>query len=164
MKEGTSVRLPRVQTADGTWLDLEALAREGWLVLFFYPKSGSPGCTLQARRYAALAEEFRKLHAHVLGVSAEPQHIQCAFSERVRVWTVPDPAGQLASIFGVGRFLGYLVSRDTVVVNHDLVVEKIWRRTNPLRDADRVLAYLKARCKARSHSPEATQADLHRTP
>ncbi len=154
MKEGTSVRLPRVQTAEGTWLDLEALAREGWLVLFFYPKSGSPGCTLQARRYAALAEEFRKLRAHVLGVSAEPQHVQCAFSERVRVRTVPDPTGHLANIFGVGRFLGYL-RRDTVVVNHRLVVEKIWRRTNPLRDADRVLTYLKARF----HGPEATQAD-----
>ncbi|GBD29222.1 Putative peroxiredoxin [bacterium HR32] len=154
MKEGTSVRLPRVQTAEGTWLDLEALAREGWLVLFFYPKSGSPGCTLQARRYAALAEEFRKLGAHVLGVSAEPQHIQCAFSERVRVRTVPDPAGHLASIFGVGRFLGHL-RRDTVVVNHHLVVEKIWRGTNPLRDADRVLAYLKAT----SHGPEVTRAD-----
>ncbi len=111
-------------------------------MLFFYPKAGSPGCSLQARRYAALQYEFRRLGVAVVGVSPDRPEAQCAFAGRTGVTMVPDPHRELARAYGVRTFLGIL-SRDTVLVDRSGRVEKVWRRTNPLRDADRVLAYLR---------------------
>ncbi|MDR7388750.1 MAG: peroxiredoxin [Armatimonadota bacterium] len=144
MEEGGRAYLPVVQDAFGRRLDLAELAHRGWLVLFFYPKAGSPGCSLQARRYRALEEEFRRLGATPVGVSPDPAPAQCAFAERTGLTMLPDPEGALARAYGVRRFLGVL-SRDTVLVNRYGRVERIWRRVNPLRDADRVLAYLRDR-------------------
>ncbi len=144
MEEGGRAYLPVVQDASGGRLDLAELAERGWLVLFFFPKAGSPGCSLQARRYGARKEEFLTLGAAVVGISPDPAPAQCAFAERTGVTMVPDPAGVLARAYGVRRFLGIL-SRDTVLVDRHGRVERIWRRVNPLRDADRVLAYLRDR-------------------
>lgn len=113
-------------------------------MLFFFPKAFSPGCSLQARRYAALAGEFQTLGATVLGVSADAPDSQCRFAERTGVRMVPDPEGRLARAYGVRRWFG-LTSRVTVLVNREGRVERVWRRVNPLRDADRVLAYLRER-------------------
>ncbi|MFN3286487.1 MAG: peroxiredoxin [bacterium] len=142
MEEGGRAYLPVVRDASGRRLDLAELAERGWLVLFFYPKAGSPGCSLQARRYGALKEEFGRLGATAVGISPDPAPAQCAFAERTGVVMVPDPEAALAQAYGVRRFLGIL-SRDTILVDRNGRVERIWRRVNPLRDADRVLAYLR---------------------
>lgn len=142
VREGDLAPLPRVRDAFGEEVDLAACARGGWLVLFFYPKAGSPGCSLQARRYAALREEFRRLGASVFGVSTDRAEVQCRFAERTGVGMIPDPEGALAQAYGVRRKLGRC-SRDTVLIDREGRVAKIWRRVNPLRDADRVLSYLR---------------------
>lgn len=144
MEEGGRAYLPLVQDAFGRRLDLAELAERGWLVLFFYPKAGSPGCSLQARRYAALREEFQRFGATVVGVSPDPAPAQCAFAERTGLTMVPDPQRALARAYGVRGFLGIL-SRDTVLVGRHGMVERVWRRVNPLRDPDRVLAYVRDR-------------------
>ncbi|MCS7235095.1 MAG: peroxiredoxin [Armatimonadota bacterium] len=142
MTEGQPAYLPRVRDASGRDLDLADLARRGGLVLFFYPKAGSPGCSLQARRYAALADQFAALGVSVVGVSSDPPTSQCRFSERTGVTMVPDPDGVLARAYGVGRFLRFF-SRDTVLVDRHGRVERVWRRVNPLRDAEAVLRHLR---------------------
>lgn len=144
MRDGELAYLPVVRDAFGGEVDLQACARAGWLVLFFFPKAGSPGCSLQAHRYAALAEEFEALGATVLGVSGDSAHSQCRFAHRMGVRLVPDPEGHLARAYGVRRLFGW-ASRDTVLVNREGKVEQVWRRVNPLRDAHRVLAYLRQR-------------------
>lgn len=141
---GDPAPLPQERDSFGHELDLRERAQTGWLVLFFYPKAGSPGCSLQARRYAALADQFRRLGATVVGVSPDRAEAQCGFAERTGLTMVPDPQGALARAYGVRRFLGIL-SRDTVLVNREARVEQIWRRVNPLRDADCVLAYLRTK-------------------
>lgn len=143
MREGQPAYLPRVRDASGRELDLAELARRGGLVLFFYPKAGSPGCSLQARRYAALQDGFAELGVTVLGVSPDPPAAQCRFAERTGVTMAPDPDGALARAYGVRRFLRFF-SRDTVLVNRQGRVERVWRRVNPLRDADAVLDYLRS--------------------
>lgn len=65
---------------------------------------------------------------------------------------VPDPDGRLARAYGVRRLFGF-TSRDTVLVNREGRVERVWRRVNPLRDADRVLAYLRERSPGGVHRP-----------
>lgn len=149
MREGECAALPVVRDASGIAVDLRECARGGWLVLFFFPKAGSPGCSLQARRYAALAREFQALGATVVGVSSDSADSQCRFAQRTGVRMVPDPDGRLAQAYGVRRLFGFF-SRDTVVVNRDGRVERVWRRVNPLQDAPRVLTYLRQKTPTRS--------------
>lgn len=156
LKPGDPAPLPSVQDAHGQTVDLAELVRQGrYIVLWFYPKAHSPGCTAQGKRYAELQEEFRRLGAEVFGVSADPAAEQCRFIERLALQgrMIPDRSGALGRAFGVGGFLGVgallgLYSRDTILINPEGKVERVWRNVNPFRDAEEVLAYLRARRQA----------------
>ncbi|RDI96522.1 peroxiredoxin [Meiothermus sp. QL-1] len=143
---GDPVNLPRVQDSYGQPVDLAALAREGrYLLFWFYPKASSPGCTAQGKRYAELYPEFERLGVAIFGVSADPASEQCAFIEQMNLKgaMLPDKDGSLARLFRVGGFLGFY-NRDTILVNPKGRIERIWRNVNPFRDADEVLAYIRA--------------------
>lgn len=57
---------------------------------------------------------------------------------------IPDPEGRLARAYGVRNLFGFY-SRDTILLNPEGRIERIWRGVNPFKDADTVLAYLKER-------------------
>jgi len=54
---------------------------------------------------------------------------------------IPDPAGVVGRAFGVGGLLGFY-NRDTILINPQGRIERIWRNVNPFRDAQVVLEYL----------------------
>ncbi|GLV47289.1 peroxiredoxin [Thermus sp. LT1-2-5] len=120
--------------------------RGSYVVLWFYPKAKSPGCTAQAKRYSELYEAFQSLGVRVYGVSHDPAKEQCDFVEHLSLkgGMIPDPQGRLARAYGVRSLLGFY-SRDTLLLNPEGRVERIWRRMNPFTDADTVLAYLRER-------------------
>jgi peroxiredoxin Q/BCP len=143
---GDPVALPKVQDSYGRPVDLAAIAKEGrYLLFWFYPKASSPGCTAQGKRYAELSGEFDRLGVEIFGVSADPTSEQCAFIEQMALKgaMLPDKDGTLARLFKVGGFLGFY-NRDTILVNPKGRIERIWRNVNPFRDADTVLAYVRA--------------------
>ncbi|ADD27922.1 peroxiredoxin [Meiothermus ruber] len=151
LKPGDPAPLLQVQDALGRTVDLAELVQQGrYIVLWFYPKSNSPGCTAQGRQYAMLREEFQQLGAEVFGVSADPASEQCAFMDKLALegGLIPDPSGRLGKAFGVGGLWGVgallgLYSRDTILINPQGKVEQVWRNVNPFRDAQVVLDYLK---------------------
>jgi peroxiredoxin Q/BCP len=122
--------------------------RGSYVVLWFYPKAKSPGCTAQAKRYSELYPEFQKLGARVYGVSHDPAQEQCDFVEKLALkgGMIPDPEGRLARAFGVRSLFGFY-SRDTILLNPEGRVERIWRSVNPFQDADTVLAYLRGKAR-----------------
>lgn len=154
-----------VQDSYGKTVDLAALANNGRdIVLWFYPRASSPGCSAQAKRYAELYHEFKQLGAEVFGVSADPAAAQCRFVEQMALWggMIPDPDRTLGRAFGVGGWMGFgqllgMYSRDTILINPQGRVEKIWRRVNPFRDAQVALEYLKSKVGASSsqHGPSS---------
>jgi peroxiredoxin Q/BCP len=142
---GDPVALPKVQDSYGRPVDLAAIARGGkYLLFWFYPKANSPGCTAQGKRYAELYNEFDRLGVEIFGVSSDPAAEQCAFIEQMALKgaMLPDKNGTLARLFKVGGFFGFY-SRDTILVNPQGRIERIWRNVNPFRDADTVLAYMR---------------------
>lgn len=153
VKPGDPAPLLQVQDAKGRTIDLAELLRQGrYVVLWFFPKANSPGCSAQGKKYAELHEEFRQLGAEVFGVSKNPASAQCSFMDKLALegGLIPDSSGQLGRAFGVGGFLGLgsllgLYNRDTILINPQGRVEQVWRNVNPFRDAEAVLAYLKAR-------------------
>ncbi|WP_027882256.1 peroxiredoxin [Meiothermus rufus] len=142
---GDPVALPRVQDSYGRPVDLAEVARQGkYLLFWFYPKASSPGCTAQGKRYAELYPEFARLGVEIYGVSADPAAEQCAFIEQMALKgaMLPDKEGTLAKLFKVGGVFGFY-NRDTILVNPQGRIERIWRNVNPFRDADVALAYVR---------------------
>lgn len=146
---GDVAPLPKVQDSYGKPVDLAEVIKQGkYVVLWFYPKAMSPGCTAQAKRYAELFDQFRALGAEVYGVSSDPASEQCDFIEQLGLkgGQLPDKSGGLAKAFKVGGILGFY-NRDTIVIGPDGKVAAAYRGVNPFRDADNVLAFLKSRVK-----------------
>ena len=124
----------------------------GNLVLFFYPRADTPGCTKEAIDFTRLSSAFAESQTAVLGVSADPPKAQEAFRDKHELATplASDEQHQMLEAYGVwgeksmyGRtFLGIL--RTTVLVGADGRVLKIWRNVKVDGHADDVLAAVRA--------------------
>jgi peroxiredoxin Q/BCP len=122
------------------------------LVLFFYPRADTPGCTKEAIDFTRLAGAFAESQTAVLGVSADPPKAQEAFRDKheLTVPLVSDETHAMLEAYGVwgeksmyGRtFLGIL--RTTVLVGADGRIARIWRHVKVDGHADEVLATAKA--------------------
>ena len=121
------------------------------LVLFFYPRADTPGCTKEAIDFSRLSGAFAESNTAVLGVSADPLKAQEAFRDKHQLVTalVSDEQHEMLDAYGVwgeksmyGRtFLG--ISRTTVLVGADGRIIRIWRNVKVDGHADEVLAVVR---------------------
>ena len=122
------------------------------LVLFFYPRADTPGCTKEAIDFTRLASAFADNQTSVLGVSGDPPKAQEAFRNKHQL-TVPlvsDEKHEMLQAYGAwgeksmyGRtFQGIL--RTTILIGTDGRVAKIWRNVRVDGHADEVLAAAQA--------------------
>lgn len=129
-----------------------APARGRNLVIFFYPRADTPGCTKEAMDFSRLAAAFDQADTDVVGVSADPQRAQEAFRRKYDL-TMPllsDESHDILEAFGVwgeksmyGKtFLGIL--RTTVAVGPDGRINKIWRNVKVDGHAEDVLDYVRS--------------------
>jgi peroxiredoxin Q/BCP len=117
------------------------------LVLFFYPRADTPGCTKEAIDFTRLAGAFADAKTVVLGVSADPLKAQEAFRNKHELTTplVSDEQHKMLEAYGAwgeksmyGRtFLGVL--RTTVLIGEDGRIIRIWRHVKVDGHADEVL-------------------------
>jgi peroxiredoxin Q/BCP len=122
------------------------------LVLFFYPRADTPGCTKEAIDFTRLASTFAQDQTAVLGVSADPIKAQEAFRNKHQLTTplVSDEQHEMLEAYGAwgeksmyGRtFQGVL--RTTVLIGADGRVIRIWRHVKVDGHADEVLAAVRA--------------------
>ncbi len=144
LTEGDVAFLPVMQDSYGETLELASVPAAGqWLALWFYPKAMTSGCSLQAKRYSDLSSEFEAANIRAFGISHDNAAEQCEFIESMKLsgQMLPDTDGALAAAYGVS---GVFYNRDTVLINPEGKVEKIWRSVNPVDDADKVLEYVKS--------------------
>jgi peroxiredoxin Q/BCP len=122
------------------------------LVLFFYPRADTPGCTKEAIDFTRLASAFAEHQTAILGVSADPPKAQEAFRDRheLSIPLVSDEKHEMLEAYGVwgeksmyGRtFQGIL--RTTVLIGADGRIIRIWRHVRVDGHADEVLAAVRA--------------------
>ena len=122
------------------------------LVLFFYPRADTPGCTREAIDFTRLAKNFAENQTEILGVSADPPRAQEAFrnKHRLAIPLVSDETHEMLEAYGVwgeksmyGKtFQGIL--RTTVLIGTDGRIVKIWRNVKVDGHADDVLAAAQA--------------------
>jgi len=120
------------------------------VVLYFYPKDDTPGCTAQALGIRDAYGEFESAGAVVLGVSpdGEADHVKCKEKYGLPFTLLADPEHEVAERYGVWgkkRYGGrtyWGVNRTTFVVAPDGTVAKVMHRVKPDTHADDVLAAL----------------------
>jgi thioredoxin-dependent peroxiredoxin len=114
------------------------------VVLYFYPKDDTPGCTRQACGIRDAYGEFERAGAVVLGISADTQSSHERFKSKYSLpfTLLADPEHRLGEPYGVGREGKSSYERSTFVIDAEGNVAKIMRRVNPDRHADEVLAAL----------------------
>ncbi|WGD56659.1 peroxiredoxin [Bradyrhizobium sp. CB1650] len=137
-------RLPRDGGGVATLSDYEGRK----LVLFFYPRADTPGCTREAIDFTRLADAFTQAGTAVLGISADPIKAQEKFRDKHKLGVplISDETHEMLEAYGAwgeksmyGKtFLGIL--RTTVLVGTDGRVAKIWRNVRVDGHADAVLA------------------------
>jgi peroxiredoxin Q/BCP len=126
---------------DGTSVHLAALAGKP-VVLYFYPKDETPGCTKEACSFRDSWKDLAKTGAVLVGISADTLDSHKAFAAH---WKLPfllvsDPAGSIAKKYDV-PFEG-MHKRQTVVIGADGTVRKVYRKVDVAVHAQQVLADL----------------------
>ena len=132
---------------DGAPLSLSAF-RGNKLVLYFYPKDDTSGCTREAQDFTALAGEFEKSGTWILGVSKDDPKKHQKFTEKyeLKVSLASDMDGSVCEAFGTwgekslyGRkYMG--IERATFLIDRDGTVARVWRKVKVPGHADDVLA------------------------
>ena len=114
------------------------------VVLYFYPKDDTPGCTRQACGIRDAWGEFQRAGAEVYGISADTTASHERFKSKYSLpfTLLADPEHKLAEPYGVGQEGKRSYERSTFVIDADGNVSKIMRRVKPDRHADDVLAAL----------------------
>jgi len=114
------------------------------VVLYFYPKDDTPGCTRQACGIRDAWSEFQKAGAEVFGISADTTASHEKFKSKYSLpfALLADPERKLGVPYGVGQEGKSSYERSTFVIDADGNVAKIMRRVNPDRHADEVLEAL----------------------
>jgi peroxiredoxin Q/BCP len=135
-------------TDTGSMLRLSDELAQGPVVLFFYPKALTSGCTKESCHFRDLAAEFAEVGGRRLGISADPVDRQRAFSEK-HSFDYPllsDPDRAVATAFGVKRPGPLMNKRATFVIDTNRrVLAVITSEINMDKHADRALAVLRTR-------------------
>lgn len=121
--------------------------RNQWVVLYFYPKDGTPGCTTEACEFRDNIFAFRDLNAQILGVSLDDVESHKAFSKKhgLPFPLLADPDGETSTAYGVKtRMFGMTVAkRQTFIIAPDGTVAKHYVTVKPDEHSAQVLQDLK---------------------
>jgi thioredoxin-dependent peroxiredoxin len=118
------------------------------LVLYFYPKADTPGCTKEAIDFSRFKSAFSKADTEILGVSADPVPAQEKFKakHRLSIALASDEEHRMLEAYGVwqeksmyGRkFMG--IVRTTVLIGLDQRIARVWPKVSVIGHAEEVLA------------------------
>ena len=124
---------------------------EKWVVLYFYPKDDTPGCTVEAKDFTELSQQFNQLKAQILGVSTDSAKSHCRFINKhhLSITLLSDPEHHLAELYGawqLKKFMGkeYMgVARSTFLISPDKIIAYTWSIVKPKGHAEQVLTKLR---------------------
>ena len=150
INEGDKAPNLKLTASDGSSVDLVATGTP--LVVYFYPKDDTSGCTKEAQDFTELAGEFAKAGAKLVGVSRDPmkKHDKFIAKYDLKVPLASDEDGKVSDAFGTwveksmyGRkYMG--MERSTFLIGRDGVVAKAWRKVKVPGHAAEVLKAAKA--------------------
>ncbi|MGB0564015.1 MAG: thioredoxin-dependent thiol peroxidase [Spirulinaceae cyanobacterium] len=135
---------------DGPAVSLTDFAGQ-WLVLYFYPKDNTPGCTTEAKDFTDQRAAFQDLGAQVVGVSPDSIQSHAKFTTKhdLKLTLLSDPEHEIAEAYGVWglkKFMGkeYMgIIRSTFLINPEQNIAQVWTKVRTKGHAIAVLDALK---------------------
>jgi peroxiredoxin Q/BCP len=117
------------------------------VVLYFYPKDFTIGCTAEAKTFSANYDQFREMGAEVIGVSSDSVESHEDFGSKCNVsfLLLSDRKGQVRESYGVAATLGLIPGRITYIIDKDGVIRHIFSsQFNPKKHVKEALEILKS--------------------
>ena len=135
LTEGQKFPQFTLKNQDGKTVSLKDFAGK-WLVVYFYPKDDTPGCTIQGKSFTATKEEFDKANITVLGVSQDDVASHKDFCNKFafKIDLLADTEKQLLKDTGIGQseYKGNMYwDRTTFVVDPEGSVVKVYQKVTP---------------------------------
>jgi len=124
-----------------------------WVVLYFYPKDMTTGCTIEAHNFQRDLPKYEALNAVVLGVSLDTveSHKTFCTKDSLTFKLLADPDHKVIDAYGVPLMTHgdmKFASRDTYLISPDGKIAKVWTGVNPNTHSDDVLAEIQAQKKS----------------
>lgn len=138
LKVGAKAPSFTMASTDGGVISLKELSGSR-VVLYFYPKDMTPGCTVEAHEFSAVAKQFRKQGTMVFGVSPDSiaSHHKFITKDKITFPLLSDEGHKVAEAYGIwvkksmyGReYMG--IERSTFVIGKDGRIEQVYRKVSP---------------------------------
>ena len=145
LKVGQPAPQFQLKAQDGSEVSLASRQGQGWTVLYFYPKAGTPGCTKQACAFRDAIATIRKENTEVYGVSTDDVADLLAFHEKHKLGftLLSDPDAKVTEAYGVKMPVVKIAKRWTFIIDPNLVIRQIDDDVDPALDAQRVSESIK---------------------
>jgi len=134
--------------ATGKMIQISELIGKKKLVIYFYPKDDTPGCTKEACSFRDSYEDFKNFDCEVIGISSDDEQKHAAFASRHKLPFIllSDKDKVARKLFGVPENLfGLIPGRVTYIIGLDGIVKGIYNsQTNPLGHIEKALELIKS--------------------
>lgn len=122
--------------------------KDQWLVLYFYPKDDTPGCTVEAQKFRDKYDQFVQLNANIVGVSMDDQQSHAEFIKKYQLpfLLLSDTDEKVSEAYKVVGGFGPIkhAKRQTFIINPEGVVVKHYQSVSPQSHADEVFTDLQS--------------------
>ena len=142
---GQSAPTFTLPSQDGSQISLDSF-RGKWVVLYFYPKDATPGCTIEAHNFQRDQAKFDAANAVILGVSVDTpdSHKQFCTKEGLTFRLLADPEHKVVDAYGsLGHVATFTIAnRNTFLIDPQGKIVKEWIKVDPSHHSEEVLAAL----------------------
>ena len=152
-----------LRSQTGETVSLKAMAGKE-LVLYFYAKDNTPGCTTEAKAFRDSHEVFTGMGVTVLGVSSDSVDSHRGFAAKCDLpfTLLSDPGGKVRKLYGVSATLGLFPGRVTYVIDKEGKVRYVFSsQTNPARHVEEAVEVLRSMREAEAPRPSDSGARVH---
>ena len=136
----------KLRNATNQWVDLNFFNGE-WLVIFFYPKDDTPGCTKEACNFRDNYSLIKSVGANIVGISLDGSSSHQKFSAKhgLPFMLLSDPNGNVTKAYGAlfQFFCIRLAKRHSFIIDPSGLIRKEYRSVNPATHSDQIIKDLK---------------------
>ncbi len=152
VKEGDKPFDFEFQDIQGKISKLSDLIGEKKIIVYFYPKDFTPGCTIEAEEFSRDYDQFRTDNIEIIGISPDTEESHVKFREKMKIpymlaSDIHNNISKNFGVFGLKKFMGkeyYGVNRSTFLIDTSGKIVKIYDKVKPKGHSKEVLEYFKS--------------------
>ena len=141
--EGSRAPTFTLQSQEGKKVSLADFKGQ-WVVLYFYPKDMTQGCTIEAHNFQRDQDQYTAKKAAIVGVSADSvdSHVEFCTKENLSFKLLADPGKEVIGNYGSLAANGAVAARNTFLIDPQGTIRKVYTKVNPNPHSGEVLAAL----------------------